>query len=149
MKITKTLPQFAKETALLIVTGTEEADFYLARDGSLDKVAAFKVAKSHYSDREDFGRQGSVVFESGDKFSQRKKMFRRDFLQGVKDNLKHIASGHADISVVYLLTPAEVKKDLTAALPTKFKSKVKKVISGNFHKEHPFVWLEKIRQTVK
>ena len=149
MKITKTLPQFAKETALLIVTGTEEADFYLAREGVLDKVAAFKVEKFHYSDREDFGRKGSVVFESGDKFSQRKKMIRRDFLQGVKDNLKHIAGDNAGISTVYVLTPAEVKKDLAAALPPKLAAKVKKVISGNFHKEHPFVWLEKIRQTVK
>lgn len=145
MKITKTLPQFVRSVALFIVTGTEEADFYLAHDGNLDKVASFTAPKEHYSDRENFGRRGSVVFESGDKASQRKKTIRRDFLQGIKNNLQIIIKSNTDITAVYLLTPAEVKRDLAAILPAKLKIKVKKVILGNFHKEHPFVWLEKIR----
>lgn len=145
MKISKTLPQFAKDAALFIVTGTEEADFYLAHDGDLKKIASFVVPKIHYSDREDFGRKGSVVFESGDKASQRKKMIRREFLQGVADNFKKIAGSAAGITAVYVLAPAEVKKEVAAALPAKLKPKLKKIISGNFHKQHPFKWLKKIR----
>lgn len=144
MKLSQTLPQFAKDTALFVVTGTEEADFYLAHDGDLKKVASFMVPKPHYSDREDFGRKGSVVFESGDKASQLKKAIRREFLQGVKDNLKKIAGSAAGITAVYVLAPSEVKKEVVAVLPAKLKPKLKKIISGNFHKEHPFEWLKKI-----
>ncbi|EKD43847.1 MAG: hypothetical protein ACD_72C00097G0001, partial [uncultured bacterium] len=57
MKIPAQLPQFVKEQAFLLVSGTQAADFYLATEGEIVKVGQVKLPKVHYSDRETFGRR--------------------------------------------------------------------------------------------
>lgn len=145
MKISKDLPQFERRSALLIVTGEQEAEFYMARDGAIVKHSSFRVPKPQYSDREDFSRGGgsSRVFESGAKFEARKKLIHREFDRLFKERLKLIAPQKVDW--VYLFCPATVRNEVAGLLPATLKDHLKKTITGNFYKEHPFELLKKLK----
>lgn len=140
MKISKKLVQFEKNSTAIIVAGTLEADFYLAFKGEINKKATFAVKKSHYSDKENFGRRGNVVFESGDKAGIMKKFLHQEFVKNFKVNLKSVTAAKS----AYLFAPDSVVGDLKKVLPQKW-GKALKTIKGNFGKQHVFELLEKIK----
>lgn len=145
MKISQTLPQFVKEIALFIVTGSKEADFYVAQDGEINKVDSFLIEKPEYSDREDFGRGGGSgrVFETGAKIEHMKKNMEKEFLAALKQKVQVLTNAHT-FTQVYLFAAHTVLKEAEAELPTAIKSKIKRTFPGNYHKEHVFKLLEKI-----
>ncbi len=140
MKISKDLPQFVKPT-MLVVAGLFEADYYLANNGEIEKISTFAIEKSHYSDRENFGRRGSMVFESGDKKGIMKKFFNQEFLKQFKDHFKTACLGNK-IQKVYLFAPDSVISQLKKAISVQCKEPIT-LIQGNFCKEHPFKLIEK------
>lgn len=133
MKISKNLPQFEGEVGLVIVCSSQEADFYLASNGQVQKAASFKLEKTKFSDREDFANRGSMVFESGAKFEALRITDRQNFIKGFKDEAKQLSSGQK-ITSVYLLAPDLTIKDLKKALPALWQKKLRFVIEGNFQK---------------
>ena len=134
MKISQKLPQFEGEVGLIIVCSSQEADFYLASNGQVQKAASFKLEKTKFSDREDFANRGSMVFESGAKFEALRRMERQNFIKGFKDESKQL-SNTQKISSVYLLAPDIIIKDLKKALPALWLKKLRLAIEGNFQKE--------------
>ncbi|MBI2444381.1 MAG: host attachment protein [Candidatus Magasanikbacteria bacterium] len=144
MKIPSQLPQFTKETVLLIVTGLQEAEFFLAGEGKLDRVGGFRVEKPQYSDREDFSRGGgALVFESGAKFEARKRLIWQDFRRQFKEQLANLVRAH-DFTAVYLLAPAPISATVKALLPAALQKKIKRTVRGNFFKEHPLKILARL-----
>lgn len=139
MKIKRELPQFDKNLTAIIVAGTMDADFYLADKGEINKVATFAVKKSHYSDRESFGRRGSMVFESGDKAGIMKKFLHQEFLKAFKANLGSVSNA----KTAYLFAPDNVISDLKKVMPKKWEKNLK-MYKGNYGKQHIFELLEKI-----
>lgn len=143
MQISDKLPQFIDDSALLLVAGSQEADFYLAKNGEILAIGSVVLEKNHYSDREDFGRRGSIVFESGSKSEKVKTAKRSDFLKLFKEYVKGLST-EQKVKKVYLYAPAENMADLKKALPAAFQKKLLGVFEGNFHKEKPFDILKKI-----
>jgi len=145
MKISSKLPQFERETALIAVAGTQEADFYVASNGVLNKVFHYKLEKTKYSDREDFAARGSIVFESGAKFENKKLMDRKNFILGFCSQVKTLAT-EKDITTIYLLAPSTILLDLEAGLGVSLKKKVKAHYLGNFHKKPISGVLQKLKR---
>ena len=66
MRIPQHLLQFKEERALLIVTGKNVAEFYIAADGVIEKDGSFEVTLPDYFKKEGFfGRRGGGLFSSG------------------------------------------------------------------------------------
>ncbi|MFA6424116.1 MAG: hypothetical protein WCV83_02255 [Candidatus Magasanikbacteria bacterium] len=145
MKISAQLHQFINESALLVVSGTQAANFYIASEGEIAQAGQVTLLKSHYSDRENFGRRGSLVFESGSKIEKMKRSKHSDFLVLVKDFVKQI-SGEQKFSAVYLFAPTEIMLDIKKTLPAVLVKKIKCVYLGNLHKEKPMDILKKLKK---
>ena len=144
MQIKKGLIQFSVHRGLFIVTGTVEADFYQAHQGEINKLTSFAVEKPQYSDREGYGqRGGGLVYESGSKVEVIKKTMHQEFIKQLKGTLQELAKEKWDH--VYVFCPATAHKEIEAALPADLKKKLVRVWPGNYHKEHLFKLLEKIK----
>ncbi len=139
MKIPKNLPQFEKNSTAIIVTGNLNADFYLAKDGEINKVADFAVEKTKFSDREQTGKYGNVFFQSGDKAGVMKNFLQKESFTAFKNNLKNVSSA----KVVYLFAPGTIMPELQKMLPKKWE-KTLKTYNGNFGKLHLTDLLKKI-----
>jgi len=134
MKISKKLPQFEGKNGLIIVCSSQEADFYLAHDGQVDKLLHFKLEKPKFSDREDYASRGSRVFESGAKIESVKKEERINFAKTFKEETKQLASEYK-VDAVYLFAPSTICKDLQKILPVVLKKKLILTLNGNFQKD--------------
>ena len=146
MKISKDLPQFVGEKALLIVTGKQEADFYSAGDGSIEKIAGFMVEKPHYSDREGhFKTRGrGATLASGAVYENQKEKILQDFRREFRKTLKTVL-GSFTPNQIYVYTPSYLSNEIVALFSKRMALAIKKVIKGNFYGRHPFEMLEKIR----
>lgn len=144
MKIPSTLLQFKGKTALILVTGTEEANFFIARDGVIGNVFHFKLEKTKFSDREDSSQHGSVVFENGGKIEQLKRVARQNFIKTFKEETKKLLT-EQKVDLVYLFAPDSINKELGEVLPAALKKKLIKTYLGNFCKEATTSILKKIK----
>lgn len=142
MKIPQQFVHLNQGPTLLVVAGTQEADFYLAESGTIRKVVSFKVEREHYSDREDYARRGSFVFESGSKFERDRENRQRTFLKEFKEKLREAVSGKK-LETVYLFVPDQVAPALEKTLPTPLRKKIRAVYKGNFHRTPMLKLLEK------
>ncbi len=144
MKISENLPQFEKEPSLFVVTGKQDAAFYKAYDGMIERIAAIKVPTPHYSDREGHYRvssRNSVNISSGG-FERRDDYVIKEFIHELKTHLK---SMHAnDYSKMYVFTPSNVKNDILKAVPAHLRRKTAAVIEGNYYKSTPNYLLKKV-----
>ena len=144
MKISNHLPQFENNLTLFIVAGKQEAAFYLAENGEINKTASFKVAKPIYTDSKAIGGRGNAAYRAVAKAEKEKKSISADFMKEFKSALK-ILSAENSLSAVYIFCPPTEKASAQAALPAKLKTKLKMLKTGNFTKEHPFKLLEKLK----
>lgn len=144
MKIPSTLLQFKGKTALILVTGTEEANFFIARDGVVGNIFHFKLEKTKFSDREDSAQRGSIVFENGGKIEQLKRVARQDFVKTFKEETKKLLT-EQKVDLVYLFAPDSINKELEKTLPAVLKKKLVKTYLGNFCKETVPNILKKIK----
>lgn len=138
MNISKNLPQFEGEKVLLVVTGRQEADFFRARDGIIEKTAGFKVEKQNYPDQGGHFKARGAVHEV-----QKEKVlrdFRREFQKTLKMVLKGGMPDH-----IYVCAPSYLKNDVFTLFSRRDALLIKKVIIGNLYDKHPFEILEKIR----
>lgn len=145
VKISKNLPQFRGEKVLLVVTGQQEADFFRAGDGSIEKIAGFMIEKPHYSDRGGhFKRRGhGATLASGSVYENQKEKVLQDFRREFKKTLKNVLIIIPDH--IYVYTPPYLVAEISAMFPKRIAGTIKKVIRGNFYGRHPFEFLEKIR----
>lgn len=146
MKISKMLPQFERESFLLIVTGKQEAVFYIAKDGVITKVTSFKIKTPKYSDREGFfaTRGHGKTFVSGSVYESTKEKVRQIFLKVLKKHVKEIRAQHL-IKKSALFCPGYLINDIMEVFPVSFRKSIVFSFRGNYYEEHPFQLLEKIK----
>ena len=134
MRIPQTYTSFQKTTALVIVTDEHEAIFYSLHDGEITRKTSCRVDQPKYSDREDFGRRGSLVYESGARFESKKRLIKQDFLKAFKAAAQSVAAGAEKI---FLFCPDDLVTLLQKILLASIGSKTSRVIKGNFYKKKP------------
>jgi len=146
MKISKTLPRFKGESLLLIVTGKQEAVFYIAKDGVIDKITSFEIKTPKYSDREGFfvTRGHGKVFASGSVYESTKEKVRQIFFKVLKRHVKEIRAQH-NIEKGALFCPGYLINDIMEVFPVSFRKNITFSFRGNYCDQHPFLLLEKIK----
>ncbi len=144
MKIPKNVEQFEDRTALIIVAGRQDAIFYHASKGTLNRLDAFKIPRPHYSDNESkfsMGGRGAVISSGGVREPKDEKVMK-DFLRELKQRTKKIAEPES----IYLFAPSKIKNRITPVLPATWRKKVVLVCEGNYYYFHPLYVLKKISQ---
>lgn len=137
MKIPRRLPQFNDNPTMFMVASDHGAVFYLAFQGEIKKVDSFKVAKPQYSDREDFARRGSIIFESGALFEKEKKLILAGFETELKQRLPTLLERYRCKQIWIFSPPQLLKKIISHISPTPRRQVVKK-ISPNVTSEEIF-----------
>ena len=130
---------------MLVVTGRQEADFFRAGDGVIEKVAGFMVEKPQYSDRKGYvKRRGhGVTLASGAVYENQKEKILQDFQREFRKVLKNILITPPDH--IYIFTPAYLAAEISGMFPKRIADTIKKVIRGNLYGRHPFEFLEKMK----
>lgn len=145
MKIQKQLPQFERTPTLLLVLGAKEGVFYLAADGSIARVGKCKVETPHYSDNEGFYKSRSPgAVTSGSVREIRKDLLEQQFADACGKQLRKMDKS-VRFNDIILFVPARLKNRVREAMPVRMDKKIRKVITGNHHDDHPFELLELLR----
>lgn len=137
MKISQDLPQFDKET-LLIITGAQEAKIYRAFNGNLDIVEEIRISMPDFDDKGGQFKLGgrTVAAQEFDKNELTDDMLKK--VEGVVKNIK--------IQDVYLVSPSHVMPKLKEVLPKSLN--IMGTISGNYCNNHEFDVLKKIKEII-
>ncbi|MBD3282598.1 MAG: hypothetical protein GF387_03285 [Candidatus Portnoybacteria bacterium] len=143
MQISKKLPQFNNEKAILVIAGMYGADFYNASDGVIEKVDEFRISEPTYSDREGhFQVKGrGKRFGSGSVYEPKKQKVINVLLNEFDKHFDDIVSSGDSF---YLFSPEYISNEFEKEISDKFKKKIKRVIHGNYLGEHPFSFLKKL-----
>lgn len=148
MNIQKQLPQFTKQTALLIVTGSQKGVFYLAAVGVIEKIGAVNEPIEKYSDREEFfvSKGGEGDYTSGSVYEPDKQEHIKKFAKKISAEADRIVK-EKGVDTVYQFAPDYVIHEINRTLTNRVKEMVQEKFKGNFVEEHPFKLLEKIKKT--
>lgn len=148
MNIQKQLPQFNKQTALLIVTGSQKGVIYLAAAGVIEKIGAVDEPVEKYSDREEFfvSKGGEGDYTSGSVYEDNKQEHIKKFAKKISAEADRFVQ-EKGVDTVYLFVPDYVIHELNRTLTSRVKEMVQEKFKGNFVEEHPFKLLEKIKKT--
>lgn len=134
MHIPQKFPQYIGERALFIITGSEEAKLYIAADGEINSVDAFRVRPAAY----DASEKSVYPLNDSDK-----QVHLNDFLTTLTAEIQaHI--GDEPIDHVYLFTPAHLHNDVHGALPPNLVTVLRKTIEGNVLDASAIELLEKL-----
>lgn len=148
MRISRALPQCKGKPSLFVVTGERDAVFYLAQDGTLEKVDHFVSTGPHYTDREGTyfaATAGGKAVRTGSVKEVEHRKKRREFLGELREHLARFSQKF--ISNVYLFAPATVSSPVQRVLARTLHKKVTCVIQGNYVAHHPFAVLKKVRSS--
>ncbi|MDP3953487.1 MAG: hypothetical protein Q8P99_01540 [bacterium] len=150
MQISQELPQFEDQKILIIVTGQQEASFYIAHKGNLDKLEGLYIPPITYSDKEGYSEKRRMGMTMGTGFARenKKQTLRNKFLSELDTHLKKIAGEH-EIEKIYLFCPPYMRLSVKGVIPYPLKEKPIVSIKGDYHQQHPFKMLEKIKEAQK
>lgn len=143
MKIPRQLPQFTDYPALLVVAGRQTAIFYRVAAGLLEKLDDFQIETPQYSDNEgQFRVRGKgMTMKSGAPRELERADIIRDFLREFKKRLQDLPG---DFHELWLFAPPRTKNEIQAVLPVTWRSKLKRVIPGNYSSRPPLELLAKL-----
>src|SRR3989344_5368752 len=137
MRIPSKFLQFENEKVLMVAGGAQEADIYIASNGTLDKVVSFRIPRRKYSDVEGFfagrtktGKKGRLL-GTGAAREYPKEASIKEFLNRLESEIK-IISKKEKISYVCLFSPDYMMKAVKSVFPAILRSKIKILINGNF-----------------
>ncbi|MDD5144843.1 MAG: hypothetical protein PHW72_01845 [Candidatus Pacebacteria bacterium] len=150
MEISQKLPQFLDLKSLLIVTGKQEMEFYIAFGGKIERVESLQIIKPRYSDKESlFGEVvGGGIFKTGSGQVPLKEKMLRNFAFQFRRISKQIPSKN-DYSSVYLFSPKYISEVATQELPFSLRKKIRFIFDGDYYNVHPFKLLEMIKGEVE
>jgi len=145
MLIPANLPAFSGEKALLIVTGQQDAIFYLAQNGILKSIDSFLIEAPKYSDREGHfkTRAGGKILHFRAVFEKRKERIIADFIKEFQKRFSAISKKFR-FDKLYIYSPSHMHTYIRKALPKAFQKKITMEIEGNHFKTHPLTLLKKI-----
>jgi hypothetical protein len=150
MKISQELPQFENKKALIITTGEQEAEFYLASNGEIEKIDSFRFEEPTYSDREGHfeSRGGGNVYGSGSVYEPKKQRNRIEFRKRLENALDTIYKNYK-IDSLYVFSPDYMKNYTREIINEVFHKRVDFLYEGHYHEVHPFELLKIINKQVK
>lgn len=122
MRIPQQFPQYVGERALFVVTGSEDAKLFLATDGEITKVDAFRVRPPTFDATE---KSLYPLKTTG------KQVHLKAFITTLSVNIKK-AVGKAKLDHAYLFIPAQLKNEIPSALPSTVTNVLRKTITGNY-----------------
>lgn len=136
MKITKNLPQFDRQRALIIVSGKSKVSFLFAHQGEIKEVGKLEVPENKYSDREGFfktrTKTGGVIY-SGSVLEDKKEEQRQKIKNKLGDKVKTLNSKYK-ITGLYLFAPDHLYNIMLSGIPVKMKKKMRGGGRGNYLK---------------
>lgn len=145
MKIAQQFPQFKKERALVILTGTQEAEFYLAGDGSMDKIEMFRIPRIKYSDKEGLAVRTGKTGVTGGGSRSVKEQYQQDFAAKFKATVKDII-GRIKPTQITIISP--IMGEVEQMLPVALKKVVNMRLKKNLCERHPEEILEHIKKAL-
>lgn len=143
MKIAQQFPQFKKERALVILTGTQEAEFYLAGDGSMDKIEMFRIPRIKYSDKEGLSVRTGKTGVTGGGSRSVKEQYQQDFTAKFKATAKDVITRIKPTQIV-IVSP--IMGEIEQMLPVASKKAVNMRLKKNLCERHPEEILEHIKK---
>lgn len=146
MKISNNFSHFITESSLIIVSGTQDAKFYISENGNINLLNSIKIEKPDYSDREGFFqmRARGLSVRSGSVVKSKNRMVIMPFLRSFKEELAKIARNSA-VSDIFLFYPGHLAR-IVNFIPRTLRKKIKLEVRGNFNDSHPFDLLKKIEE---
>lgn len=131
-----------------MVTGEQDAVFFLVCDGSITRIASFRIEKPTFTDREGHieRRARGAIIASGAVREIRHEDIRIPFLRLFRESLRHV-DRPTPYDAVYVFTPKQLKHMVTNALPTRIRKRLARVILGNHVAEHPLHLIAMIAPT--
>ena len=145
MKIAQQFPQFKKERALVILTGTQEAEFYLAGDGVIEKIETFRIPRIRYSDKEGLSVRTGKTGVTGGSSKTTKEQYQQEFTAKFRTAAKDIV-GRVTPTQIVLVSP--IVGEVEALLPVAVKKIVAMRIKKNLCERHPEEILEHIKKKI-
>jgi hypothetical protein len=150
IQIPRELPQFKNEAALLIVTGSQEAEFFMAKNGELSPLEHFRIKKPVFTDKEGlfqrsglgrvFGRSGSEKDVKGE--------IKQKFFSELAHVLKRLGKDERP-DIVYLFTPDYLHKEVEREVEAGLGQPSNKAFMGNYLKHPPLALVEMISSRAK
>ncbi len=145
MKISQQFPQFKKERVLVILTGTQEAEFYLAGDGSIEKVEMFRIPRIRYTGNEGLsvrtGKTGVTGGGSKSTKEQYQQQFDAKFKVMAKDVINRVMP-----TQIFVISP--VIAEVESLLPTPTKKLIQFRLRKNLCERHAEEILEHIQKAL-
>jgi len=134
MKIAQQFPQFKKERALLILTGTQEAEFYLAGDGLMEKVEMFRIPRIRYSGNEGLAVRPGKTGVTGGSSKSTKEQYQQEFAAKFKTAIKQVAARTMPTQIT-IISP--IMGEIEQMLPIASKKSVTMRLKKNLCERHP------------
>ena len=151
MKISQNLPQFENKKVLFVVSGEQEALFYVLENGEIRAQDQFRIFQSkEQRDRNStFLRRGKgMIFGSGSVFESQRRKIREGFLKDLGKNINDIFKKQ-NIGEIFIFCPSQTKGYIQKLLSVSIKEKLKIIIQGNYIESHPFDLIKMIEQNKK
>lgn len=148
MKIKDSLPQFDNTQTLLVVTGKEHAEFYVAKDGIIEPLERIEVKAEdlgEVADRFETRTSGFIVSGADE---ERVELEVREFLDRFEREFPRISS-EADPEQIYLFAPQYMSKEIMRRFPNPQKELIKAHFDGIYSDKHLFDLLEMIQSIIK
>lgn len=136
----------------MVVTGSQEADFFRAGDGSIEKIAGFKLEKPRYADREGYFKtrgRGMTISSGAATYKAKKEKILQDFRREFKKTLKSVLADFSAPDRIVVCTPAYLINNVCELFSRAHKNAIQNVIRGNFYGRHPFEVLEKLKNSLR
>lgn len=150
MKISQNLPQFENKKVLFVVSGEQEALFYVLENGEItaqDQSRIFQSKERRDRNRNStFLRRGKgMIFGSGSVFELQRRKIRERFLKDLGKNINDISTKQ-NIDEIFIFCPSQTKGYIQKLLSLSIKEKLKIIIQGNYIESHPFDLIKMIEQ---
>ena len=128
---------------LLIVTGTQEAEFYLAGDGLIEKVEMFRIPRIRYSGNEGLAVRTGKTGVTGGSSKSTKEQYQKEFTAKFRATAKDVIARTTPTQIT-IISP--VMGEVEQLLPVASKKSVTMRLKKNLCERHPEELLEHVKK---
>lgn len=148
MKKTYKIKRFINYTnphSLLVICGHQAAQIWQIQNDELLLKSEISEPDPKYTDREGFfmRRSRGKTLGSGSAYEAKDDYVEKKFRNTLHDKLKDLNS--EKIEKIYIFAPEYNKNLIKESIPSEMKKDNIEYFNGNYHNQHPFVALKKIK----
>lgn len=125
------------------MTGTQEAEFYLAGDGSIEKVETFRIPRIRYSGDEGLSVRTGKTGVTGGGSKSMKGQYQQEFTARFRSSAKDVI---ARVKPTQLLVISRVAVEVEDLLPAMARKLIKVRLRKNLCERHPEEILKHIQK---